>query len=50
MPPQFAALVGITHDPYPQALFDTANSRMAFGKLECVATALVDLTGGDTRV
>lgn len=33
LPPQIAALVGITGDPYPQALFDTVNSRMAFGEL-----------------
>ena len=33
LPPQIAALVGITSDPYPQALFDTANNRIAFGKL-----------------
>ena len=33
LPPQLAALVALTPDPYPQALVDTAVTRMAFGRI-----------------
>ena len=39
LPPPLAALVGMTADPYPQALVDTASSRMAYGRIALIGDA-----------